>query len=164
MVDRKTKSYKPQYNPNALYEKYDVINASNIFRNIGRKNPVNTARRIVDQITNSLDDNGIAVLNPVAKGKINKKTLQNILNEKFEVVQWDKTGKTFKVSKPFEKVTTDLTEEGVKKTGKNKALLFFKKNFYSDAGAGETIAQGRRIQKGIEKTYKELLKTKGNIL
>ena len=164
MVDRKTKSYKPQYNPNALYEKYDVINASNIFRNIGRKNPVNTARRIVDQITNSLDDNGIAVLNPVAKGKINKKTLQNILNEKFEVVQWDKTGKTFKVSKPFEKVTTDLTEEGVKKTGKNKALLFFKKNFYSDAGAGETIAQGRRIQKGIEKVTAQKIQNNLKIL
>ena len=164
MVDRKTKSYKSQYNPNALYEKYDVINASNIFRNIGRKNPVNTARRIVDQITNSLDDNGIAVLNPVAKGKINKKTLQNILDEKFEVVQWDKTGKTFKVSKPFEKVTTDLTEEGVKKTGKNKALLFFKKNFYSDAGAGETIAQGRRIQKGIEKVTAQKIQNNLKIL
>ena len=162
MVDRKTKSYKSQYNPNALYEKYDVINASNIFRNIGRKNPVNTARRIVDQIANSLDDNGVAVLNPVAKGKINKKTLQNILDEKFEVVIPE--GNTFKVSKPFEKITTDLTEEGVKKTGKNKALLFFKKNFYSDAGAGETIAQGRRVQKGIEKVTAQKIQNNLKIL
>ena len=164
MVDRKTKSYKPQYNPNALYEKYDVINASNIFRNIGRKNPVNTARRIVDQIANSLDDNGVAVLNPVAKGKINKKTLQNILDEKFEVRDWDDTAKAWKVSKPKEKITTDLTEEGVKKTGKNKALLFFKKNFYSDAGAGETIAQGRRIQKGIEKVTAQKIQNNLKIL
>ena len=162
MVDRKTKSYKSQYNPNALYEKYDVINASNIFKNIGRKNPVNTARRIVDQIANSLDNNGVAVLNPVAKGKINKKTLQDILDEKFEVVIPE--GNTFKVSKPFEKVTTDLTEEGVKKTGKNKALLFFKKNFYSDAGAGETIAQGRRIQKGIEKVTAQKIQNNLKIL
>jgi len=149
MVDIKTKSYKEQYNPNALYEKYNVINASNVFKNLGRKNPVNTARRIVDQIATSLDDDGIAVLNAADKGKINKTTLKNILDEKFEVVIPE--GNTFKVSKVKEKVTTDLTGEGVKKTGKNKTLLFFKKNFYSDAGAGETISQGRRVQKGIEK-------------
>jgi hypothetical protein len=149
MVDLKTKSYKPQYNPNALYEKYDVINASNIFKNIGRKNPENTASRIIDQIANSLDNNGVAVLNPVSKGKINKKVLQNILEEKFEKVEWGKG--SFKVSKPIQRVTTDLTEEGIKKTGKNKTLLFIKKNFYSDAGAGETIAHGRRLQRNIGK-------------
>ena len=162
MVDIKTKSYKEQYNPNALYEKYDVINASNVFKNLGIKNPVNTARRIVDQIANSLDDNGIAVLNSVKKGKINNKTLKNILDEKFEVVIPE--GNTFKVSKPFEKVTTELTEEGVKKTGKNKALLFFKKNFYSDAGAGETISHGRRIQKSIEKVTAQKIKNNLAIL
>ena len=50
---------------------------SNVFKNIGGKNPENTASRIIDQIANSLDNNGVAILNPVSKGKINRKVLQN---------------------------------------------------------------------------------------
>ena len=150
MVNKERTAYKPEYNPYALDSKYDVVNASNVLDNLGSKqNAYNKTRRIVTQIGKSVKDDGSVVINPSKKSSINKNKLQNILEEKFEKVEWNPEEGFFKASTPIEKIVVEVGEDGVPIKKQNKTLLFLKKNFTSDAGAGETIAQGRRLQKNI---------------
>ena len=155
MIDLKNKKVKPQYNIDALENKYDIINVSNVLNVLG-KNPINKARKIVEQVSDSLADDGVAIFNPSKRGKVNEVKLENILKEKFDDVEPIKGG--FKASKPKEKIITEVGPGGTKKTLKEKTLLFFKKNFYSDAGAGETIAKGKILQKAIEKNTERKVK------
>ena len=148
MVNKERTSYREQYNPYALDNKYNVVNASNVLDNLGSKQDAyNKARRIVTQIGKSVKDDGTVVINPSKKGSITQAKLQNILDETFEKVEWDDTSKVFKASGPMEKVVVEVGEDGLPIKKQNKVLMFLKKNFSSDAGAGETIAQGRRLQK-----------------
>ena len=148
MVNKERTAYREQYNPYALDNKYNVVNASNVLDNLGSKQDAyNKARRIVTQIGKSVKDNGTVVINPSKKGSITQAKLQNILDETFEKVEWDDTSKVFKASGPMEKVVVEVGEDGLPIKKQNKVLMFLKKNFSSDAGAGETIAQGRRLQK-----------------
>jgi hypothetical protein len=148
MVNKERTAYREQYNPYALDNKYNVVNASNVLDNLGSKQDAyNKARRIVTQISKSVKDNGTVVINPSKKSSITKAKLDNILNETFEKVEWDDTSEVFKASGPIEKVVVEVGEDGLPIKKQNKVLMFLKKNFSSDAGAGETIAQGRRLQK-----------------
>ena len=148
MVNAERTNYRPQYNPYALDNKYDVVNASNILDNLGAKRDAyNKARRIVKQIGKSVKDDGTVVINPSKKGSITSKKLQNILDESFEKVEWNPKDGIFKASNPIEKVVVEVGEDGLPIKKQNKVLMFLKKNFTSDAGAGETIAQGRRLQR-----------------
>jgi len=150
MVDVEKGEYRPEYNPYSLDNQYDVVNASNVLDNLGSKqNAYNKARRIITQIGKSTKEDGSVVINPSKKGSINKNKLENILEEKFEKVEWNPEEGFFKASTPIEKIVVEVGEDGVPIKKQNKTLLFLKKNFTSDAGAGETIAQGRRLQKNI---------------
>ena len=150
MVNAERTAFRPEYNPYALDSKYDVVNASNVLDNLGSKqNAYNKTRRIVTQISKSVKNDGSVVINPSKKSSMNKNKLQNILEEKFEKVEWNPEEGFFKASTPIEKIVVEVGEDGIPIKKQNKTLLFLKKNFTSDAGAGETIAQGRRLQKNI---------------
>ena len=150
MVDVEKGEYRPEYNPYSLDNQYDVVNASNVLDNLGSKqNAYNKARRIITQIGKSTKEDGSVVINPSKKGSITQKKLNNILEEKFEKVEWNSEEGFFKASIPIEKIVVEVGEDGVPIKKQNKTLLFIKKNFTSDAGAGETIAAGRRLQRTL---------------
>lgn len=73
MVNKERTAYREQYNPYALDNKYNVVNASNVLDNLGSKQDAyNKARRIVTQISKSVKDNGTVVINPSKKSSITK--------------------------------------------------------------------------------------------
>jgi len=160
MINKEKTAYKPQYNPYALDNKYTVVNASNVLDNLGSKqNAYNKTRKIVKQLSKSVKDNGTVVINPSKKSGITSKKLKTLLDEHFIKVDWDESGKAWKASNPIEKVVIEIGEDGLPIKKQNKLLMFLTKNFTSDAGAGEIIAQGRRTQKNLLKIVEQEAKT-----
>jgi phage baseplate assembly protein W len=190
MVDLTARKYKEQYNPDALFNQYDIVHAQDIASSLKNSKGKNAKLgRIIQQLANSTKDDGSTFINTnqFIKGSAGKKAsttmLKRQLRENFEDVSEEIPG-VFKASKPKRKTVKIETPEGTK-TFKEK-LLYVKdslmsprgtlqKYFSNDAGLGDDIgkayrdkvAAGKRTQRtitnNVAKLEKALKKSYGSV-
>ena len=190
MVDISARKYKEQYNPDALFNQYDIVHAQDVVSSLKNSKGKNAKLgRIIQQLANSTNDNGSTFINANqfigGKGGFakSKATLQTFLRANFVDVSEEIPG-VFKASKPIRsKIKVDIPEG--KRSLKEK-LLFIKdslmspkgtlqKYFSNDAGLGDVIgkayrdkvAAGKRTQRvitnNVSKLEKALKKSYGNV-
>ena len=190
MVDIPARKYKEQYNPDALFNQYDIVHAQDVVSSLKNSKGKNAKLgRIIQQLADSTNDNGSTFINANqfigGKGGFakSKATLQTFLRANFVDVSEEIPG-VFKASKPIRsKIKVDIPEG--KKSLKEK-LLFIKdslmspkgtlqKYFSNDAGLGDVIgkayrdkvAAGKRTQRvitnNVSKLEKALKKSYGNV-
>lgn len=190
MVDIPARKYKEQYNPDALFNQYDIVHAQDVVSSLKNSKGKNAKLgRIIQQLADSTNDNGSTFINANqfigGKGGFakSKATLQTFLRANFVNVSEEIPG-VFKASKPIRsKIKVDIPEG--KKSLKEK-LLFIKdslmspkgtlqKYFSNDAGLGDVIgkayrdkvAAGKRTQRvitnNVSKLEKALKKSYGNV-
>ena len=190
MVDIPARKYKEQYNPDALFNQYDIVHAQDVVSSLKNSKGKNAKLgRIIQQLADSTNDNGSTFINANqfigGKGGFakSKATLQTFLRANFVDVSEEIPG-VFKASKPIRsKIKVDIPEG--KRSLKEK-LLFIKdslmspkgtlqKYFSNDAGLGDVIgkayrdkvAAGKRTQRvitnNVSKLEKALKKSYGNV-
>lgn len=181
MADLTGRKYREQYNPDALFNQYDIVHAQDVVSSIkNSKNKNAKLGRIIQQLADSTKDDGSTFINTnqFIKGSAGKKAsttmLKRQLRENFEDVSEEIPG-VFKASKPKRKTIKIETPEGTK-TFKEK-LLYVKdslmsprgtlqKFFSNDAGLGDDIgkayrdkvAAGKRTQRTIDNNVSKLEK------
>jgi hypothetical protein len=181
MADLTGRKYREQYNPDALFNQYDIVHAQDVVSSIkNSKNKNAKLGRIIQQLADSTKDDGSTFINTnqFIKGSAGKKAsttmLKRQLRENFEDVSEEIPG-VFKASKPKRKTVKIETPEGTK-TFKEK-LLYVKdslmsprgtlqKFFSNDAGLGDDIgkayrdkvAAGKRTQRTIDNNVSKLEK------
>lgn len=190
MADLTGRKYKEQYNPNALFDRYDIVHAQDVVSSLkNSEGKYAKLNRIVGQLADSTEDNGSTFINinKFIKGKEgfkkSKATLQTFLRQNFVDVSEEIPG-VFKASKPIRKKVEVYTPEG-KRTFKQKLLYikdglmspksFLQKELSNDAGLGDVIgkayrdkvAAGKRTQRiitnNVAKLEKVLKKTYGKV-
>ena len=190
MVDISARKYKEQYNPDALFNQYDIVHAQDVVSSLKNSKGKNAKLgRIIQQLADSTNDNGSTFINVNqfigGKGGFakSKATLQTFLRANFVDVSEEIPG-VFKASKPIRSKVKVYIPEG-QRSLKEKLLFikdslmspksFLQKQFSNDAGLGDVIgkayrdkvAAGKRTQRvitnNVSKLEKALKKSYGSV-